>query len=70
MVADVGAMGLLYLLGLVVPPAVIGAIVERISPSRRRVKWPLGLGDMPAKCLTITIAWGLVYLLFIICLMD
>jgi len=66
MVADVGAVGLLYLLGLVVPPALIGAIVERVSPSRRRIKWPLG--DMPAKCFVIAIAWGLLYLLFIICL--
>ena len=66
MVADVGAFGLLYLVGLVLPPAVIGAIVERVSPSRRRVKWPLG--SVPSKCFAIVIVWGLLYVLFIICL--
>ena len=64
MVVKVGAEGMLYLLGLVVPPAVIGAVVERLWPSRRRVQWPLG--SMPAKCLIIVIGWALLYLLFVI----
>ena len=66
MLADVGAVGMLYLAGLIVPPVLIGAAVERISPSRRKVRWPLG--SMPSKCFAITIAWGLLYLLFIVCL--
>jgi len=63
MLADAGVAGLLYLLGFIVPLAVICGVVERVRPSRRKVKWPLG--RMPVKCFAITIVWGLLYLVFI-----